>query len=174
MATSACPVKMHLVSGAYWQRIGLWPMAAFLGVSWLFVIVWLVTCALIFQYNQWWSIIIFASTVLFSVFLSYMTRKMVTDAYKEFVLELTEDEAVLTVVDRISKRASTQMVLLDDIKFAEYYPYRDSECIIFHAPYTDMEVPLWPMGNHGRDVLDFLDGRGVKVINVQSDEKFPD
>ncbi len=65
------------------------------------------------------------------------------------------------------------MVLLDDVKFAEYYPYCDDSSVIFHAPYTDMEVPLWPMGLHAQDILDFLKGRGVHVINVQSDEKFP-
>jgi hypothetical protein len=89
-------------------------------------------------------------------------------------LELTDSEANLIVIDRLRKKRGVQMVLLDDITYAEYYPYRDSASIIFHTPYTDMDVPLWPMANQGRDVVDYLDGRGVKIINVQSDDPIPD
>jgi hypothetical protein len=46
--------------------------------------------------------------------------------------------------------------------------------IILHAPYVDMEVPLWPLSGQGADVVDFLNGRGVNVVNVQSDDKIPD
>jgi hypothetical protein len=103
-----------------------------------------------------------------------MTYQVFCDAFKIYTFELTDAEAVLQVFDRLRRKKRVQMVLLDDIKFAEYYPYLDDSSVIFHAPYADMEVPLWPMGLHAQDILDFLKGRGVHVINVQSDEKFPD
>jgi hypothetical protein len=37
-----------------------------------------------------------------------------------------------------------------------------------------MEVPLWPLGEQVKDVIDFLDGRGLRIVNVQSDDAIPD
>lgn len=165
-------MKFH--SGSYWQRVGLMPMVVSLVFGWLFVGAWLGICAWLFQYNALWSVTIAASTVVFAAYLGLMTYKIISESYREYVLELTDDEAVLSVVDRLRKRKSTQMVLLDDVKYAEYYPYRDSASVILHAPYADMEVPLWPMGSRSQDVIDYLDGRGITVINVQSDDKIPD
>jgi hypothetical protein len=65
-------------------------------------------------------------------------------------------------------------VLLADIIYAEYYPYLDSASIIFHTSNSDFEMPLWPMGKHAQDAIDFLTGTGVKVVDVQSDEVIPD
>jgi hypothetical protein len=79
----------------------------------------------------------------------------------------------LVVTDRKAKKKGTQMLLLADVIYAEYYPYNDSASIIFHTNYARMEVPLWPMGERAQDVVDFLDGRGVRVINVQSDDSMP-
>jgi len=92
---------------------------------------------------------------------------------REYVLELTESEVVLVIIDRYAKKKTTQMLLLDDVIYAEYYPYPDSSTIIYHTEYALMEVPLWPMGDRGQDVVDFTEGRGVRVINVQSDESIP-
>lgn len=103
-----------------------------------------------------------------------MAQTLIRDAHRMYVLELTDSEAVLTVLDSASKRCATQMVLLDDITFAEYYPYRDCSSVILHTAYANMEVPLWPLAGHAQDVLDFLDGRGVRVVNVQSDTPFPE
>ncbi len=66
------------------------------------------------------------------------------------------------------------MVLIDDVKYAEYYPYCDSSSMILHTSYAQMEVPLWPLGSRGTDVLDYLIGRGVRVVNVQSDDPIPE
>jgi hypothetical protein len=174
LVTSMHPVHLKLESGSYWHRVGLFPMGISLVFGWVFVVAWLVVCTWLFMYNPLWSITIGASTVLFSVYLGIMSYRMITDAYRDYTFELTEDEAVLSVSDRLKKKQSTQMVLLDDVKYAEYYPYSDSASVILHAPYADMEVPLWPMGKHGQDVIDFLEGRGVTVVNVQSDDRIPD
>lgn len=174
MIASTQQVRIKLVSGSYWKRVGLIPMGISLTFGWIFAGGWLGICTWLFKYNPIWSATIGASTILFSIYLGIMTYKIISDGYKDYVLELTDDEAVLWEYDRLRKRSATQMVLLDDVKYAEYYPYTDSSCIIFHAPYTDMEVPLWPMGQRGQDVIDFLDGRGVAVVNVQTDDKIPD
>ena len=149
-------------------------MITIVGIAWAFVLMWLCVAVWVFQYNQYWSVTLTASTLAFAAFLGFMTHKMVRDGYRDFVLEISDCEAVLSVVDRFEHKRSTQMVLLQDIKFAEYYPFQDSACIILHTAYADMEVPLWPLGTNGVDVVDFLAGRGVKVVNVQSDDKIPD
>ncbi len=66
------------------------------------------------------------------------------------------------------------MLLIDDIKIGEYYPYSDSASIILYTSYTEMEIPLWPLNHNGQDVIDYLTGRGVKIVNVQFDDKLPD
>jgi hypothetical protein len=111
---------------------------------------------------------------VFAAFLGSLTYSMFRDACRRYIFEITDTDAVLTVEDKLKRSRSIEMVVLDDIKYAEYYPYTDSACIIFHTPYLQMEVPLWPMGAHGQDVVDFLGGRGVKVVNVQTDDKIPD
>lgn len=167
-------VRMTFVSGSYWHRVGLIPMLVGLALGWVFVILWISVAAYVFAYNVLWSIILSLSTLLFSAYLGIVTYRTVSEAFRQYTFELNESEAVLSVVDRLAKRRSTQMVLLNDVKFAEYYPFQDSASIILHAPYCDMEVPLWPLGSHGQDVVDFLDGCGVKVVNVQSDDEIPD
>ena len=103
-----------------------------------------------------------------------MSYTLIHDAFQEYIFELTDTEAVLLVNDKLKHKKSTFMILLNDVRYAEYYPYSDSSCIILHAPYYEMEVPLWPLGAHGQDVLDFLTGRGIRVVNVQSDERIPE
>lgn len=167
-------VKIRLVSNGYSQRRGLLPLVIALTFCWLFLAVWLgVACFVVFKILAF-GLALFGSVTLFAVYLIFFTRALVRDVFSNFVFELTDMDAVLTVEDRLKHKSSTQMVLLNDIKYAEYYPYTDSACIIFHAPYIQMEVPLWPMGSRGQDVLDFLNGRGVKVVNVQSDDPLPD
>jgi hypothetical protein len=167
-------VKIRLVSDGYSQRRGLAPLIIALIFCWVFVAIWFgVACFVVFKLLAF-GLALFGSVILFTLYLSFFTRTLIRDSCSNYVFELTDKEAVLTVEDRLKHKRSTQMVLLNDIKYAEYYPYADSACIIFHAPYIQMEVPLWPMGSHGQDVLDFLYGRGVRVVNVQSDDKIPD
>jgi hypothetical protein len=166
--------NMRVVSGPYVRRRGLVPLVIGVSVGWLFVSLWGVVAAVLLANNLNWAFVLFGSTFGFAGFLTWITYTLFCDAFKTYTFELTDAEAVLQIFDRLKHTNRTQMVLLDDIKFAEYYPYCDSSSLIFHAPYTDMEVPLWPLGLHAQDILDFLKGRGVHVINVQSDEKFPE
>lgn len=167
-------VSMRVVSAPYFKRRGLVPLLIGLSIGWIFVCLWGAVAAFLLSNNPAWAFVLFASTFGFASFLCWMSYQVFCDAFKTYTFELTDAEAVLQIFDRLRKTKRIQMVLLDDIKFAEYYPYCDDSSVIFHAPYTDMEVPLWPMGLHAQDILDFLKGRGVRVINVQSDEKFPE
>ncbi|MFN8553452.1 MAG: hypothetical protein U0103_18400 [Candidatus Obscuribacterales bacterium] len=167
-------VGMRVVSGPYFKRRGLVPLLIGLTLGWIFVCIWAAVAVFLLSNNWAWSFALFASTFGFAGFLCSLTYQVFCDAFKTYTFELTDAEAVLLIFDRLRKKKRVQMVLLDDVKFAEYYPYLDDSSVIFHAPYADMEVPLWPMGLHAQDILDFLKGRGVRVINVESDEKFPD
>jgi len=120
-----------------------------------------------------WGIMIVLSTLAYCAYLGAAGYKIFADCRRKYILELTATEAVLSVIDQSRKKQSTKMVLLSDVNYVEYYPYQDCASLILHAPYADMEVPLWPFGPQAQDVIDFLEGRGVHVINVQSDEKFP-
>jgi hypothetical protein len=142
-------------------------------MGWAFSLAWLMVAIMTMSQNLLYSLLLIFTTVSFSVLLGLLTYGLLRDNYRDYVLQLTDSEAILVVIDRLRNRSATQMVLLDDVSYAEYYPYQDSASIIFHTAYTDMEVPLWPMTNQGRDIVDYLDGRGVKIINVQSDDPIP-
>jgi len=174
MAAVMSPGRMTLISQSHWNRVGLIPMVIALSFGWIFVLLWLGVAVYVFPFNPLWTMVLSASTALFAFYLGVVSHRLISDAFSQYTFELTDSEAVLSVNDRLHKRHSTQMVLLSDVKYAEYYPFQDSASIILHAPYCDMEVPLWPLGSHSQDVVDFLDGRGVPVVNVQSDDKIPD
>lgn len=174
MSSRVDSVKMRLVSNRYSSRRGLVPLIIATAFCWIFLFGWLgIACFFMFKFLPL-GLVLLGSVVIFAIYLGMFTHGLFQDAYRHYEFELTDNDAVLTVEDTRKHKRSTQMVLLNDIKYAEYYPYSDSACIIFHAPYTQMEVPLWPMGTRGQDVVDFLSGRGVRVVNVQSDDKIPD
>lgn len=168
---------LTLTSGPAKSRPGLIPMVVALVVGFSFAGLWLaVSAALIWEGNfdhVIWGTLTGMCTILYCCYMGFMAWKLLSEGRRDYLLELTLDEAVLTVVDNMSHKKSTQMVLLDDVRYAEYYPYPDSSSVLLHAPYTVMEIPLWPLGNCGVDVIDFLSGRGISVINVQSDDKIP-
>lgn len=174
MVTAKPQIAIKLVSKPYSKRTGLGPLMVGIAVGWIFAALWAVTGFFALWHNIYWGFTLLASTSGFSLFLSFMTYGMVRDANRSFIFELTDSDAVLYVYDRLKKRKSTQMVLLDDVKYVEYYPYCDSSSMILHTPYAHMEVPLWPLGEQVKDVIDFLDGRGVKIVNVQLDDAIPD
>ena len=174
MVTAQPQTAIKIVSKPYSARTALVPLMVGVGVGWVFMLLWFSTSIFAMTQNVYWGLTLLGSTFGFSLFLSFMTYSLVRDAHRSFVFELTDSEAVLLVFDRLSNRTSTQMVLLDDVKYVEYYPYRDSASMILHTPYAQMEVPLWPMGEQLKDVIDFLDGRGLNIVNVQFDDVIPE
>jgi hypothetical protein len=158
------------------KRVGSNVMWVAIVIGFIFMGLWLTVATFAFAYNACWSIVIAGASIAFASFLTMMASTLIRDRTRTYVLELTETEAVLNVTEGTGKRRkrATQMVLLDDIYYAEYYPYRDSTSVILHTSYAQMELPLWPLGAHAQDVMDFLDGRGVPIVNVQSDDPIPE
>ncbi|MBZ0188239.1 MAG: hypothetical protein K8F91_18460 [Candidatus Obscuribacterales bacterium] len=152
------------------KKVGAGVLSVALAIGWVFTVLWLVVATFTLPYNIYWAFVLACTALAFGFLLTFMSYTNFRDGRRSYMLELTGQEAVLTVVDRLEKKRSTQMVLLDDIVYAEYYPYQDSKSIIFHTPYARMEVPLWPLPNRGQDVVDFIIGRGVKVVDVQGDD----
>jgi hypothetical protein len=174
MTTAINRTGIKLISDPNVQRAALVPFAVGIGLGWVFIVIWGVVACVAFLKSPLWGALLLASLAAFASLLGFLSYTIVRNSCRDYIFEITDTDAVLLVIDRLRRRRSMQMVLLEDIKFAEYYPYRDSASIIFHAPYTKMEVPLWPMGSRGQDVVDFLLGRGVRVVNVQSDDNFPE
>jgi len=178
MVQTAESSGLTIVSGPYQARKGRLPLMVGLIIGFGFSILWLtVSVFLILDghlSNVVWGVMTALCTLLYCAYMGYVGYGMIVDSKKQYVLELTNTEVVLTVRDKLRRRKATQMVLLDDVKYAEYYPYQDSSLVILHAPYTVMEIPLWPMGNQSQDVMDFLSGRGIPVMNVQFDDQIPE
>jgi hypothetical protein len=164
---------IKLSSHPYRRRTGLVPLVIAVCIGWAFVGLWTWVACLTLPYNLLWATIVAAAAAAFAAFLGLMTFGMWRDGNKEYKYELTGSEAILTVFDRYSKRTATRMMLIEDVKYAEYYPYSDSASVILHSSRFDLELPLWPLGHQAQDVLDFLHGRGVMVVNVQMDDTVP-
>ncbi len=137
------------------------------------VIVGFVTSYIAFQHNAYFVFPLLLSASVFACFLTVTAYKLIREILCDYTLEFSDNEAIFAIADNLNNKKSSQVVLLSDIKYVEYYPYQDSASIIFHTSYNDLDVPLWPMGSHVQDVIDFLVGAGVKVIDVQSDESIP-
>ena len=161
----SCPGIKRVGTGAVWAAIG---------IGLLFVALWMIVAIGVIPYNIYWSAVLALAASAFGSLLTFMAYSIIRDGKRRFSLEINDSEAVLVVQDMMHNKKSVQMVLLKDIEYAEFYPYRDSATIIFHSSYTKMEVPLWPFGNQIEDVLDYLDGLGVRIIDVQSDEPLPE
>lgn len=168
---------LKVESGPYKSRPGLYPMLVALIIGFGFSLLWLtVSIYLILDGHTpdlIWGSMTGLCTVLYCFYMGYVAYRLLVDSRRQYVLELNASEAVLTVLDNLHRKKSTQMVLLDDVKYAEYYPYPDSASVILHAPYTMMEIPLWPLGKQSQDVMDFLSGRGIAVVNAQFDDRIP-
>ncbi len=178
MVVTGYPVHMTLMSRPYRLRSGLYPLVVALGLGGIFSCLWFsVSVWMMLQHSLdifVWGVLIGVSTLTYASYMTFVARKLLAEAGRQYTLELTESEAILSIVDVRERKKSGQMVLLSDVRYAEYYPFPDSSCVILHAPYADMEIPLWPLGAQGQDAIDFLEGRGVKIINVQSDTRVPD
>jgi hypothetical protein len=164
---------LTIASGSCKTRPGLYPILLALLIGFAFSAVWLTVSSFLIidgrTTNVVWGILTGACTVLYCCYMAYIAYRLIGDSQREYVLELTHCEAVLTVMDKLRRKKSTHMVLLDDVKYAEFYPYPDSASVILYAPYTVMEIPLWPLGVQAQDVVDFLWGRGIPVVNAQFD-----
>lgn len=176
MTTATTGVKLK--SKPYKKRSGLIPMTIALGVGFVFSCLWLVTAGwLILQPAndlRIWGIVIAMCTLAYCGYLSLAAYKLMGDGKRDYMVELTDSEVVLNVVDHLHHKRGMNMVLLNDVKYAEYYPFPDSASVILHTSYASMEVPLWPFGTQAQDVIDFLDGSGVRIVNVVSDDPIPD
>ena len=168
---------LKVASGPYKSRPGLYPMMVALMIGFAFSALWLTVSVMLIldgnTPNVLWGVITGLCTLLYCFYMGYMVYRMVVDSQRQYILEVNSSEVVLTVLDKFHKRKSTQMVLLDDVKYAEYYPYPDSASVILHAPYTVVEIPLWPLGRQSTDVMDFLAGRGIPIVNAQFDDRIP-
>jgi hypothetical protein len=171
---SIMPMHIKLVSNRDSCYRSMVPMMWGIGLGWIMVGAGVLAGSLAFAHNQYYSLGLVVPAFIFALYLIFNTYNLIRQSTCEYIIEITDHDAAFSKIDHWQKKKTNQSILLADIKYAEYYPYLDSASIIFHTSYSDIEMPLWPMGNHARDAVDFLAGTGVKVIDVQSDEAIPD
>jgi hypothetical protein len=168
------PMYIKLVSdrnNCYWNMM---PMILGIGLGWLMVAGGLFAASLAFAHNQYFACGLAAPSFIFALYLIFNTYNLIRQSNCDYIIEISDHDAAFSKIDHWQKKKTNQSILLADIKYAEYYPYLDSASIILHTSSSDIEMPLWPMGKHARDAVDFLTGMGVKVVDVQSDEAIPE
>jgi len=125
------------------------------------------------KHNNFFAFSLFVSALVFAVLLGVVVYRLIGDILCDYTLEVTNQDVTFSKFDHLRKKQTNQSILLSDIKYVEYYPYQDSASIIFHTTSVDLDIPLWPLGGHVQDVIDFLTGAGVRVVDVQSDDPIP-
>lgn len=169
----AISTELKFVSGPTTSRVGFFPLVVAIGLGFAFVCVWLAVAVVAAAQNLYWAAVIVAAAAAFALYLGYAAFGMFKESNRNYVVELNSCELVLNVEDRFTHTTSTQMVLLKDVKYVEYYPYRDSASAILHTAYNHIEIPLWPLCGHGEDVVNYLEGHGIRIFNVQLDDEIP-
>lgn len=165
--------ELKFVSGPTTSRVGFFPLLVAIVLGFAFVCVWLAVAVVAAFQNLYWAVVIVAAASAFALYLGYAAFGMFNEWHRNYIVELNPSELVLNVEDRYKHTKSTQMVLLKDVKYVEYYPYRDSASAILHTAYNHIEIPLWPLSGHGEDVINYLEGRGIRIFNVQLDDEIP-
>jgi hypothetical protein len=144
-----------------------------IALGYLMVATAIIAGFLAYAHNYYFALSLFFIGLAFACCLGFLIYNLMREMFCDYILEINNQDAIFSKIDNWQNKRTDQLLLLTDIKYVEYYPYQDSASIIFHTSYIDMDVPLWPMGSHAQDILDFLEGAGIKVINVQSDESIP-
>lgn len=112
MAVELEKIGLTLASRPGKCRPGLIPMGVALAVGFLFSGLWLtVSACLIIEGNfdhVIWGSLTGLCTLLYCFYMGYMAWKLLSDSRRDYLLELTGSEAVLTVVDHMNRKKSTQ------------------------------------------------------------------
>ena len=155
----------------YYQKLKPVLWAVF--IAYLIGVIMIYAAFSIYTHNFPLAVYLLVVSLVLCSSLLIFTYNLIKEISCDYALEIAGQDVIFSKFDHWRKKRSEQMLLLTDIKYAEYYPYQDSASIIFHTSYIDIDLPLWPLGNQWQDVIDFLEGAGVKVVNVQSDEPIP-
>lgn len=166
MSRPSYNTALKFSSGRYKMRSGYMPLSVGLALAYCFVVLGLVVSVNMLPLNMPFAILILCSTITFGILVTAMSLSIIKDMQRSYSLEVNETEVVLDITER-SGKSKPLMILLDDVIYAEYY---SSSCVIFHTSYRDFEVPIWPLGARGADFVDYLIGRGVRIVNVEQDE----
>ena len=164
--------SIRFLSGPHRLRAGTLPLCVGLGLvmAYCVSVLWVVVAYNLFAVNIYIALILSTSIVGFLLFSTLMARAVIKDMTRRYELEVNPSELVVTSYDRGGKGKSI-MILLGDITYAEYYSWTS---MIVHTDYKTFEVPLWPLGNRSRDLVDYLIGHGVNVIDIEEDGELPE
>ncbi len=167
-------VELTLTSRPPLRRHGLVPLFIALSVGIVLSLMWFTVAIFVFFHHHIIGFILAITALGYASYALLIGYRMISDMNQHFKLELTPSEIILTTFNVKKQKKYFKMLLLDDIKLGEYYPYSDSACIILYTGYAEMEIPLWSLPLNGQDVVDYLLGRGIKIVNVQFDDKIPE
>lgn len=104
-----------------------------------------------------------ASLALYLLFLVYRSSK--ENSASELILE--DETITLSSFAQNNKIESTQIISLDEIRVAEYYPSDDSGSILLRSSATDLDIPICLFGRECESqLIDFLRANGIRVVEI--------
>lgn len=186
-------LKFSCAAGNKGGRSSNLPLVVGLALALVQIAVTLTLSLLLFAQNAIFALLLSASALAFLFIVLTVAMRMLSNGQRLYNFEVTPTELILEILslppepserqskkqDKRKKKRSERrkigrvMVFLPDVRYCEYYPYPDSASMIFHTAYSHLEVPLWPLGERRNDLVDYLIGLGIEVVNVQFDDEIP-
>lgn len=187
-------LKFSCAAGNKGGRSSNLPLVVGLALALVQIAVTLALSFLLFAQNAIFALLLSASALAFLFIVLTVAWRMLSNGQRLYNFEITPTELILEILslppessDQAKKKQQKQgqnkrsqrrkigrvMVYLPDVRYCEYYPYPDSASMIFHTAYSHLEVPLWPLGERRNDLVDYLIGLGIEVVNVQFDDEIP-
>lgn len=186
-------LKFSCAAGNRGGRSSNLPLVVGLALALVQIAVTLTLSLLLFSQNAIFALLLSASALAFLFIVLTVAMRMLSNGQRLYNFEVTPTELILEILslppepserqskkqDKGKKKRSERrkigrvMVFLPDVRYCEYYPYPDSASMIFHTAYSHLEVPLWPLGERRNDLVDYLIGLGIEVVNVQFDDEIP-
>jgi ABC-type multidrug transport system fused ATPase/permease subunit len=185
-------LKFSCAAGNKGGRSSNLPLVVGLALALVQIAVTLALSFLLFAQNAVFALLLAASALAFLFIVLTVAMRMLSNGQRLYNFEITPTELILEILSlppessardkkkkqSLHKRSERRkigrvMVYLPDVRYCEYYPYPDSASMIFHTAYSHLEVPLWPLGERRNDLVDYLIGLGIEVVNVQFDDEIP-
>jgi hypothetical protein len=160
--------RIRLVSSPFFQRRAVMMSLAIFAFTLVLAVVLLfgsINALLRFPNVATFAIFTLILSVLLGGYVIIVGWRLLSYTGKEYIFELSEDEARMKVVDKRTQRKEIARVLYQDIDYVEFFTPRDKSALVFHSIFGQLiEVPLWALTGDASSVLNFLREKQVSVV----------
>lgn len=141
-------------------------MAIFLAAAWMVVFVYLGWFWWLHDLNTLWSLVILAVTLAFGAYLYFATARLIKHNRRRYEIVADNRSIDLIETNRAGEIVRESHVDVDRIDSAEVYSYADENVVVLRSGQDAVEIPLWPFGSFGKELIRALKSSGIPVSQV--------